>query len=59
MPLLLLEGFEPYQYLGNEVPTKIPKPNESGVKLAPKKSNVPKLGQVQQTAFAGEYYAKN
>ena len=47
------EGFEPYQYLANETPTKIPRPNEAGVKLAPKKTNV-KLGQIQQTAFAAQ-----
>ena len=47
------EGFEPYQYLANETPTKIPRPNEAGVKLAPKKTNM-KLGQIQQTAFAAQ-----
>ena len=47
------EGFEPYQYLANETPTKIPRPNEAGIKLAPKKTNM-KLGQIQQTAFAAQ-----
>ena len=44
-----MEEFEPNQYLANETPTKIPRPNEAGVNLAPKKTNV-KLGQIQQTA---------
>ena len=48
------EGFEPYQYLANETPMKIPRPSEVGMKLAPKKSNVPKLGANVQTAFAAQ-----
>ena len=44
-----IEGSEPYQHSANETPTKIPKPNEAGVNLAPKKTNV-EMGQIQQTA---------
>ena len=47
------EGFEPYQYLANETPMKIPRPSEVGMKLAPKKSK-PKLGTNVQTAFAAQ-----
>ena len=53
-----MEGFEPYQYSANETPTKIPRPNKAGVKLAPKKTNV-KMGQIQQTAFAAGQVSEN
>ena len=53
-----MEGFEPNQYLANETPTKIPRPNEAGVKLAPKKTNV-KMGQIQQAAFAEGQVSEN
>ncbi len=48
------DGLESYQYLGAEKPTKMPRPDERGLKLAPKKSYAPKLGHVQQTAFAAQ-----
>ncbi len=48
------EGLENYQYLANETPTKMMRPNEIGIKMAPKKTTGPKLGQVQQTAFAAQ-----
>ena len=44
-----MEGFESNEYLVNETPTNIPRPNEAGLKLAPKTTNV-KMGQIQQTA---------
>ena len=44
-----MEGFEPYQYSANETPTKIPRPNETGLKQAPK-TTIVKMGQIQQTA---------
>lgn len=47
------DGLEVYQYLSNETPTKMAKPNEAALKLAPKKE-AKKLGQVQQTAFAAQ-----
>ena len=53
-----MEGFEPNQCLANETPTKIPRPNEAGVKLAPKKTNV-KMGQIQQAAFAEGQVSEN
>ena len=48
------DGLETYQYLANDTPMTIPKPEERGMKMAPKKSSTPKLGQVQQAAFAAQ-----
>lgn len=48
------DGLETYQYLANDTPIQMPKPEERGMKIAPKKSNAPKMGQYQQTAFAAQ-----
>ena len=47
------EGLEMYQYLANETPLKMPKPDERGLRLAPK-GTVKKMGSVQQTSFAAQ-----
>ena len=44
-----MEGFEPFQYSANKTPSKIPRPNEAGLKLAPK-TTIVKKSQIQQTA---------
>lgn len=48
------DGLENYQYLANDTPTKMPRPEERGMKIAPKKAGAPKLGQFQQSAFAAQ-----
>ena len=47
------EGLEMYQYLANEIPIKMPRPDERGMRLAPK-GIIKKLGSVQQTSFAAQ-----
>ena len=42
-----------YQYLANETPLKMPRPDERGLRLAPK-GTVKKMGSVQQTSFAAQ-----
>ena len=47
------EGLEMYQYLANETPIKMPRPDERGMRMAPKVP-IKKLGSVQQPSFAAQ-----
>ena len=58
------DGLETYQYLANDTPMTIPKPEERGMRMAPKKSSTPKLGQqvnntIQDKLFRSDLSTQN